>query len=49
MPLAAAHIGRVIIILSERNQREKDKYHDISLTSGIYKFIQMNSFTEEKH
>ena len=35
MPLAAAKVDLEIIILSEVNQKEKDKYHVLSLTHGI--------------
>ena len=35
MPFAATWMGLEIIILSEVNQTEKDKYHMISLTCGI--------------
>ena len=33
---------------SEASQTEKDKYHMISLTCGIYNGIQMNLFTKQK-
>ena len=35
MPFAATWMDLEIIILSEVNQKEKDKYHMISLTCGI--------------
>ena len=35
MPFAATRIQPEIIILSEVSQKEKDKYHMISLISGI--------------
>ena len=35
MPFAATWMGLEIIILSEVNQAEKDKYHMISLVCGI--------------
>ena len=35
MPSAATWMGLEIIILSEVNQTEKDKYHTISLICGI--------------
>ena len=35
MPFAATWIDLEVIILSEVNQTEKDKYHTISLISGI--------------
>ena len=35
MPFAATWMELEIIILSEVSQKEKDKYHDISLICGI--------------
>ena len=35
MPFAATWMQLEIIILSEVSQKEKDKYHTISLTCGI--------------
>ena len=35
MPSGAAWMQPNILILSEVSQKEKDKYHMISLTSGI--------------
>ena len=35
MPLAATQMQLEIIILSAVSQKEKDKYHMISLTCGI--------------
>ena len=35
MPFAATWIQLEIIIISEVSQKEKDKYHVISLTCGI--------------
>ena len=35
MPFAATQMGLEIITLNEISQKEKDKYHMISLTSGI--------------
>ena len=35
MPLAATWMKLEIIILSDVSQKEKDKYHMISLTCGI--------------
>ena len=35
MPFAATWMDLEIIILSEVSQKEKDKYHRISLTCGI--------------
>ena len=37
-----------IIVLSEVNQREKDKYLMIAFICGIEKIIQMNLFTKQK-
>ena len=36
------------LILSEVSHKEKDKYHMISLISGIYSKAQMNISTEKK-
>ena len=38
-----------IIILSEVSQKEKDKYHMISLIYGIKNMIQMNLFMKQMH
>ena len=35
MPLAATGMDLEMIILREISQKEKDKYHTISLTGGI--------------
>jgi len=35
MPFAATWMELETLILSEESQKEKDKYHEISLTSGI--------------
>ena len=35
MPFAATWMELETLILSEVSQKEKDKYHTISLTSGI--------------
>ena len=46
---AATWMDLEIIILSEVNQTEKDKYHMISVTHGIKKkMTQRNLFTEQK-
>ena len=37
MPLAATWMDLEVIILSEVNQTEKDKYHTILLICGIFK------------
>ena len=31
-----------VIILSEVSQKEKDRYHKVSCTGGLYKLIPMN-------
>jgi len=36
------------LIVSEMSQKDKDKYHMISLISGIYYQAQMNISTEKK-
>ena len=47
MPFAAIWLDLEITILSEANQRKKDKYHMISLIYGIQKKkVQMNLFTK---
>ena len=43
MPFAATWMDLEIIILSEVSQKEKDKYHMISLICGIQNVTQMNS------
>ena len=35
MPFAATRMGLEIIILSEVSQKEKDKYHMVSLSCGF--------------
>ena len=45
MPFAAIWMDLEIIILSEVSQKEKDKYHMISLTCGIKNRTQMNPST----
>ena len=42
IPSATTWMGLEIIILSEVNQKEKDKYHVISLTCGNSTIAQMN-------
>ena len=46
MPLAAAWVDLEIIIRSEVSQREKDKYHMISLVCEISTTTQLNIFTK---
>ena len=48
MPFAATWMELETLILSEVSQKEKDKYHMISLISGIYSTAQMNLSTEKK-
>ena len=47
MPSTAIWMELKTLILSELSQKEKDKYHMISLIPGIYK-AQMNLCTEMK-
>ena len=42
MPFAATWMQLEILILSEVSQKEKDKYHMISLTCGISNMTQTN-------
>ena len=48
MPFAAIWTDLEIIIISEVSQKEKDKYHMISLIYGIYNMIQVNLSTKQK-
>ena len=48
MPFAATWMQLETLILSEVIQKEKDKYHMISLISGIQYTAQMNLSTEKK-
>ena len=48
MPFAATWIELETLILSEVSQNEKDKYHMISLISGIKYRAQTNFSTEKK-
>ena len=48
MPFAATQIELDTVILSEKSQKEKDKYHMISPISGIEYRPQMNLSTEKK-
>ena len=48
MPFAATWMQLEIIILSEVSQKEKDKYHMISLIRGIYNMTQMNLSVKQK-
>ena len=48
MPFAATWMELGTLILSELSQKEKDKYHMISLLFGISYMAQMNFSTEKK-
>ena len=48
MPFAETWIGLQIIILSEVNQTEKDKYHMTTHTWNLKKMIQKNLNTKQK-
>ena len=48
MPFAATWMELGILILSEVSQKEKDKYHMISLISGITYTAQRKLSTEKK-
>ena len=48
MSFAATWMQQKFIILSEVSQKEKDKYHMISLMCGIYNMTQMNLSTKQK-
>lgn len=48
MPFAATWLEIETLILSELSQKEKDKYHMISLISGIQYVAQMNPSIEKK-
>ena len=48
MLFAATWMELEILVLSEVSQKEKDKYHVISLISGIQYRAQMNLSTEKK-
>jgi len=48
MPFAATWMELETPILSELSQKEKDKYHMISLICGIQYTAQMNLSTEKK-
>ena len=47
-PSAATWMDLEIIILSEINQTEKNKYHMISLICGIQNITQMNLFMKQE-
>ena len=48
MPFAGTWMELETLILSEVSQKEKDKYHMISLISEIQHTAQMNLSTEKK-
>ena len=48
MPFATTWMDLEPVILSEVNQAEKDKYHDIAYTQNPKKEIQINLFTKQK-
>ena len=48
MPFAATWMELQNLILSEMSQKDKDKYHMISLITGIYYPAQMNISTEKE-
>ena len=48
MPFSATWMDLEIITLSEASQKEKGKYHMISLICGIYNMTQMNLSTKQK-
>ena len=50
LPFSTTWLDLEYIMLSKISQKEKDKYHTISLICGIYlkEMIQMNLFTKQK-
>ena len=48
MPSVVIWMELETLIVSEENQKEKDKYQMISLISGIQYMAQMNLSTEKK-
>ena len=48
IPFAATWMQLETIILSEVGQKEKDKYHMISLICGIYNMTQMSLSMKQK-
>ena len=48
MPIAETWMDLEVIILCVVSQKEKDKYHMISLTCGIYNMAIMNLLTKQK-
>ena len=48
MPFAATWMDLDIIILSEVNQTEKDKYHDITYMRNLKEMVQLNLFPKQK-
>ena len=49
MPFAATWMDLDIIILSEVNQTEKDKYHDITYMRNLKEMVQLNLLTKQTH
>ena len=49
IPSAATWLNLEIIIPSEVSQKEKDKYHMISLICGVYNMTQMNLSMKQTH
>ena len=49
MPFAVTWMDLEIIILNEVNQKEKDKYHMITLICGISNITQMSLSMKQKH
>ena len=48
VPFAATWMQLEMIILSEVSQKEKDKYHMLSLICGIQNMMQMNLSMQQK-
>ena len=48
MPFAATWMGLENLLLSEMSQKDKDKYHMISLITGIKYPAQMNISSDKK-
>ena len=48
MPFAATSMGLELVVLTEVSQTEKDKYHMISPTCGVFKRLQMNLSAKQK-
>ena len=48
MPFAATGMELETLTLREESQKEKDRYHMVSLISGVSYTVQMNLSTEKK-